>query len=195
MGRILILLAVIAAGFTVAAAAAPRHKSAYTTALTYTETNHGTDSGGATRGIKGHGTFRAKLGPAAAVGARVIGAATGVPLAKIAQGGSYKLARDIDANGKGSGILVVKFKASGLGSACLSFVAKPGQFNGGGFVPMSGTLKMVGGKGAAAKWRGSASFDQTDVSGSGTEQIKEKGTAHPSTGSAKGFTPACKKVG
>ena len=197
MGRVLVLLALIAAALVVAAAvAAPKHKNAYTASYTYTETSHGTDSSsGATSGIKGNGKFSAKLGPAAAVAARVISAATGVPLAKIAKGGTYKVRRDIDANGKVTGLVVVKFKDSGLGSACLSITAKPGRFNGGSFVPMSGTIKMVGGKGAAAKWRGSASFDQTDVSGDATEQFKEKGKANASTGSAKGFTPACKKVG
>jgi hypothetical protein len=194
-GLIASLLAVSVAGaLTIGAGARKPPSHPYTASLTYTEGDHGTDSGGATRGITGSGKFSAKLGPGAAIAARLIGAATGVPLAKIAKGGSYKMRRDIDASGKVTAILVAKFKAPGLGSACLSFVSKPGRFNGGGFVPMTGTLKMVGGKGAAARWRGSAQFEQTAVSGGGTEQIKEKGTAHPSTGTAKGFTAACRKV-
>src|SRR6476469_7867144 len=134
MGRFLILLGVIAAVLTVTAVAAPQHKSPYTASYTYTETNHGTDSSdGATHGIKGNGKFSAKLGPAAAIAARVIGAATGVPLGKIAQGGTYKVARDVDPNNTVTGVVVVKFKAAGLGSACLSFVAKQGRFTGGSF--------------------------------------------------------------
>jgi hypothetical protein len=196
MRRVLVLLALILiAVLAVSAGAASKHTSAYTGSYSYTETNHGTDSGGATKGITGTGKYAAKLGPAAAIAARVVGAATGVPLAKIAKGGSYKVRRDIASNGKVTGLVVVKFKESGLGSACLSITAKQGKFNGGSFVPLSGTIKMVGGKGAAAKWRGSAAFDQTDVSGDATEQFKEKGSAHASTGSAKGFTKACKKLG
>lgn len=185
----------MAAVLTVSAVAAPQHKRAYTASVSYTETNHGTDSGGATSGIKGNGKFSAKLGPAASIAARVIGAATGVPLAKIAKGGSYTLRRDIDAKGKVTGIIVLKLKAAGLGTACLSYTEKPGKFNGGSFVPMSGTLKVVGGKGAAAKWRASVGFDQTDVSGDATEQFKAKGSAHVSTGSAKGLNAACRKAG
>jgi hypothetical protein len=198
MRRALAMLALVAAvvAMTVSAGARKPHSRAYTASIGYTETNHGRDgSDGSVKGIEVKGKFSAKFGPGAAIAARVIGAATGVPFADIAKGGTYRARRDIDKNGKVTALLVARFKAPGLGTACLSLVAKPGKFNGGSFIPTSGTLKMVGGKGAAARWRGSAGFDQTDLTGSsGAEQLKEKGAAHASTGAKKGLTKACKSV-
>ena len=169
-------------------------KSGYTAKITYRETNHGSDSGGATKGIVGQGTFSVKLGATARVAVRVLAALTGVPLPKIAQGGSYAVERDIASDGKVSGTVFVKFKAKGLGTVCITLVSKPGAFGGGSFVPMSGTLKAAGGTGAAARWRGTAKFDETGVSGDTVEQLGGKGSATASTGAAKGLNKACKKV-
>jgi hypothetical protein len=169
-------------------------KSGYTASVTYQETNQGTSSGGGTKGIVGKGTFSAKLGPVAAVAARVFAAVTGVPLNKIAKGGSYALKRDIASDGKVKGTVFVKFKTKGLGTLCMTFTAKPGAFSGGGFVPTSGSFKTAGGTGSAARWRGTATFDETGVSGTGTEQLAGKGKAQASTGAPKGLTPVCKQV-
>jgi hypothetical protein len=124
----------------------------------------------------------------------VLAAVTDVPLNKIAQGGSYAVARDIASNGKVSGTVFVKFKAKGLGTVCITLGSKPGAFAGGSFVPMSGTLKVAGGTGSAARWRGTAKFDETAVSGDAVEQLGGKGSATASTGAAKGLNKACKRV-
>jgi hypothetical protein len=195
------VLAIFAAGVALALSggASAQHarsasKSGYTAKLAYQETNQGSSSGGGTKGIVGKGTFSAKLGPVAAIAARVFAAVTGVPLNKIAIGGSYALKRDIGSDGKVKGTVFVKFKAKGLGTLCVTFTAKPGAFSGGSFVPMSGTLKVAGGTGSAARWRGASTFDQTGVSGNGVEQFTGKGSAQASTGAPKGLTAACKQV-
>jgi hypothetical protein len=198
MGRVLVTLVLIAAVLTVNAGAAPHRahsaaKRAYTAKLTYTETDHGTAKGGGTSGIVGRGSVSAQLGPMASIAAHLMGAATGVPLVKIVKGGGYGERSDIDAKGKFTGILVVKLK-SGLGTLCVRYIAKPGRFNGGSFVPMSGSVTSLGGTGKAAKWRLGAAFDQTGITGSGPELFKVRGSLHASTGPAKGFNSACKKV-
>jgi hypothetical protein len=196
------LVAVAVTAGIAGSAAADHHDGAtaaakrpYTSTLEYRETNHGSDqSSGAIKGIVGRGTVSAHLGPAAAIAARVIGAATGVPLADVAKGGAYAVRSDVDEKGNFSGVLVVKLKAKGLGTMCFGYTAKRGQFNGGSFVPTSGSVKSLGGVGKTAKWRLSAAFDLTGLSGQDTEQFKARGSAHASTGRKKGFTAACKEV-
>src|SRR3954454_4397414 len=190
--RALLPVALVAVAVTVNAGAAPRvhsaSKRAYAASLTYRETNHGTQKAdGAISGIEGRGSVSAHLGPAAAIVARVMGAATGMPLADLLKGGAYAELSDVDSKGKWSGVLVVKLKASGLGTLCIGYTAKPGKFNGGSFIPQSGSVKTIGGKGKAAKWRLSAAFDQTGISGQGTEQFKARGKANASKAGKKGF--------
>jgi hypothetical protein len=163
--------------------------------LTYDETNHGHPQGTATVGVQGHGSFSAKLSPHAALEAALIAMATGVPVTKIAQGGSYKVQRDFLASGGATGLAVVKFKAHGLGSLCVSFTQHAGKYvPGSSFIPSSGTLKSEGGTGAAARWRGALSYDQTSVSGSSVENFGFTGSEHASVGKAKPMSSACKRV-
>ena len=182
----------LAAGATAHRAAA---KKSYGAKLTYVETNHGRTIGGANIGIQGHGTFSATLGTRAALEAALIAAATGVPVTKIAQGGSYTVLRSIAANGRIAGTVVATFKARGLGTLCASYTEKPGTFvPGDSFVPMSGTFAAVGGTGAAARWHGSLSFTQTGVSGLKVEQLSARGTGSGTIGKARPMTKICKTV-
>jgi hypothetical protein len=180
-------------------AVAPRAHTAgsggFSASVSYIQTNAGKAQGKATVGIQGHGTFSAKLRGGAAFDAAVIGLATGVPLNKIAKGGSYKQKWNSLANGNDQGIIVATFKTHGLGSVCISYLTKHGHFVvGDSFVPASGSFTFVGGTGAAAKWRGSATYKQNNVSGDSTERFGVTGSDHPSTGAAKGMSAACKGV-
>ncbi|HEY8625984.1 MAG TPA: hypothetical protein VIL82_08250 [Solirubrobacteraceae bacterium] len=167
----------------------------YSAKLSYDETNPGKQRGSALLGIQGHGAFSAKLGANAALEAAVIALATGVPVTKIAKGGSYSVQRDIAGSSAVSGTAVVTFRAHGLGTLCVSFSAKPGRFvPGQSFVPLSGTLRAAGGTGAAAHWKGSVAFKQTSVSGMAVEQFGMSGSEQGSVGKARGLTAACRKV-
>jgi hypothetical protein len=167
----------------------------FTAKLSYNETNHGRAKGTATVGIQGRGSYSVRLRAGAALEAAFITLATGVPVTKIAQGGSYTVQRDIAGSGDITGLAVVKFKAHGLGVACLSYTAKPGKFvPGDTFVPMSGSIKVVGGSGAATHWHGSVKFNQTGVTGSTVEQLGANGSEQASIGSARHMTTACKRV-
>jgi hypothetical protein len=167
----------------------------FTAKVSYKETNHGQAKGPASLGIQGTGSFSARLGAHAAAAAAFLAVVTGVPLTKIAAGGSYTVQRDIAGNGVVTGLAVVRFKALGLGAVCVSYTEKPGTFTpGASFVPMSGTVKTVGGSGAAARWRVSAAFKQTNVTGSAVEQLVANGSEHASLGSPKPMTAVCKHV-
>jgi hypothetical protein len=146
-------------------------------------------------GIRGHGTFSAKLSGGAALDAAVISLATGVPVTKIVKGGSYKQQWSLLGNNDDQGIIVASFKTHGLGTVCISYLTKHGHFVlGDSFVPASGSFKFVGGTGAAAKWRVSATYKQTNVSGNTAERFSLTGSEHTSTGRAKGMSAACKRV-
>lgn len=163
----------------------------FSTKINYVETNHGHLKGATTVGIQGHGTFSAKLSAHAALEAAAIALATGIPLQQIAKGGSYK----IEHSDNGTGIAVVTFKAQGIGKLCVSYSAKAGKFVvGDSFVPVSGTLKPLGGTGAAATWTGSVSFSQTALTGTNVEQFGFAGHARGSIGKARRLTTACKRV-
>jgi hypothetical protein len=168
---------------------------AYSAKLSYVETNHGHAKGSATVGILGKGKASGKLGPHAALEAAVIALATGVPVTKIAQGVSYKVERQIAGNGDVSGLAMATFKAHGLGTLCVSITGKQGKFDPtGGFFDMTGSLKTVGGTGAARTWHGSLGFKWTTVTGSTTEQFSLDGSEHASVGKAHGLSSACKRV-
>jgi hypothetical protein len=167
----------------------------FTAKLSYTETNHGRSKGSTTVGIQGRGSFSVKLGAHAALEAAFIAVMTGVPVTKIAAGGSYTVQRDIAGSGVVTGLAVAKFKAPGLGVVCVSYTEKSGKFMpGSSFVPMSGAFKTVGGIGAASRWRVSVTFKQTTVTGSTIEQFGANGSEQASLGNAKPMTAACKHV-
>jgi hypothetical protein len=162
--------------------------------VTYKTTSNGHSHGGGTAGIDGHGAFSAKLGTAARAEAVLLSLATGVPFTGIARGGTYT-AQSAETNAANTGIVVAKFRERALGTACLQYVAHSGKFNmNGGYIPYGGTLTMVGGTGAAARWRGSASFHQTGIGGHAIESLLFGGAIHASTGSARGLTAACRKA-
>lgn len=190
-----ILVVVIVASSGSAGAKKAASGKPYSAKISYVETNHGTSHGAATTGIEGHGAGSGHLGAGAAILSAFVSLATGVPVTKIAQGGTYKLRRDISAKGVATGLAVVKWKAHGLGTACVKYTARSGTFvPGKSFVPLSGTISTVGGTGAAAKWRITVAFRQTSVSGSAKESFGASGSEHASLGKARGLTAACKRV-
>jgi hypothetical protein len=188
----LVVLLSSAAGAKRAAVAAAKQ---FTSQLSYHETNSGRSQGSATIGIQGRGSFSVKLGPHAAAEAAFIALVTGVPATKIASGGTYTVQRDIAASGLVTGVVVARFKAKGLGVACVSYTEKPGKYvPGSSFVPMSGSFKTVGGVGPAAGWRVNVSFTETSVTGATIEQLGARGSEQASVGKAKPMTAACKRV-
>jgi hypothetical protein len=191
-----ILVIVIVSSSGSAGAKKAASGKAYSAKISYVETNHGTDHKGATTGIEGHGAGSGHLGAAAAVISAFVSLATGVPLNKIAQGGTYKLRHDISAKGVATGLVVVKFKVHGLGTVCAKYTERLGKYvPGKSFVPMSGTISTVGGTGAAAKWRLTVGFKQTGISGTeAKEGFAAGGSEHASLGKARGLTAACKRV-
>lgn len=169
---------------------------AFTGQFTSRITDQGKEQGQSVSGVVASGTFSAKLGPAAAILARLAEAATGIPYPQLAKGGSYVARYSVDGSGDATGLFVAKFKSKGLGSACLSYKTKPGAFvPGNSFVPVSGTFKLVGGSGRAAHLRGSGKLDQTGISGSTEETTSGKGSASFSVAKkAKKPSAACKSV-
>jgi hypothetical protein len=154
--------------------------------------NQGHTKGNTTVGIVATGNFSAKLGSGAKLVAAVMSLATGIPYADIARGGTYKeLYSD---SGTKSGIAIATFSDRALGKACLKVSAKSGKFTPGlDYVPLSGTMTVVGGTGAAAHWTAGASFNETAVTGSSTESFRYGGSFSVSTaGRARGFTAACR---
>jgi hypothetical protein len=192
------VLAAVLALTSVGASAQPLARSAsagkgYSAKVRYTSTSNGHQQGNAITGVDGHGSFSAHLGSSARIVAAVLSAATGVPYTKIAKGGTYKAVSNLAGSG-GNGVVVAKFKA-GLGSACLKWTDKAGAYKISlGYVPVSGKIRVVGGTGAAAHWRGSATFKQSGINGSSLEQILFAGALKGSTGRARRLSAACKKV-
>jgi hypothetical protein len=137
-------------------------------------------------GAKGH--FSAKLSAAGRVAAYVAAAVTGVPYPQIAQGGTY-LAK-VDGNG---GIAMVTFSHRSLGTACVKYSARAGKYNPAqGYLPVTGSMTMIGGTGDAARWKGTIKFKQTDLTGMDT--LVFDGSAVGSTRARHGLTAACKAV-
>ena len=165
--------------------------------VTYKITNQGRDVGQTTTGVVGQGTISGKLSLGARLAATLLGAVKGVPMTGIANGGTYVVRYDIDANGDHKGTAVIRFKSPGVGSLCLDFTAKYGKFDPGktDYVPSSGTFATAGGTGAIAKVRASGRFDQGEVTGSAIEQILGKGAVVSlSTGSGSAPSSACAAV-
>lgn len=197
-----VLLAPIAIALVIGLSGGARARQAnvagakpFSAKLSYDETNSGRSQGSAVLGIQGKGSFSVKLGAHAAVEAAFIALVTGVPVAKIATGGSYRVQRDIAASGVVTGLAVAKLKVRGLGTVCVSYTEKPGKFvPGSSFVPMSGTFTTVGGTGAAARWRVKVQFKQTSISGTTIEQFGADGSEQASVGAKRGMTAACKRV-
>jgi hypothetical protein len=197
----LVALVALAAVLIVVLASAPagakkaKTGRAFTTKVTYKETDPGKDQGAKSTGIHGKGTVSAKLGAKASVVAAVVAVATGVPIPQIAKGGSYTIRRDISASNVVTGLVVVKFKAKRLGSLCLKFTATAGKFAPGDtFVPRKGSVSALGGTKAAARWRGAATFTQKSITGTSTERLGAGGKEHASLGKHRGLTAACKRV-
>lgn len=200
IGAVLAITAVAVTAWP-AAGAPDSHESKssgkpFTGQFTSQISNQGTMHGDAVSGVVARGTFSAKLSPAAAIVARLVTAVTGVPYAQLAKGGSFVAHYSVDGNGTATGLFEAKFKARGLGTACFSYRSVPGTFApGDSFVPVSGSFKLVGGTGQAARLRGSGQLDQTGISGNTTETTSGKGSASLSL-ARKGKKPstACKQV-
>jgi hypothetical protein len=196
-----VAIGVLAASGALATASAPQRQvaraantSGMTVTLTFAQTSAGTQHGQSTIGVKGHGTFSAKLGGHARDLA-LLAAVTGIPFGKIAHGGSFAAQFTIGAHGTNTGTVLARFKTKGLGSLCFGFAARGGQFQqGDSFVPTSGTIKLLGGTGEAARWHGGASFALTTIGGStSTEKLTFTGTARGTVAARPhGLTAACK---
>ena len=64
------------------------------------------------------------------------------------------------------------------GSICFAFTAKGGHFQqGDSFVPTSGTIKALGGTGAAARWTATASYALKAITGTHIEKFTFSGAA------------------
>ena len=136
------------------------------------------------------GSFSAKLGPAAHVVAALMSAITGVPYTQIAKGGTF-IAKDV-ASGKGR-LAVVKFADHALGTARVQWSGTAGPYDPSkGYLVVKGPMKIIGGTGAAAHWKGNLTFKQTGVTG--TDTLVFSALAAGSTGPARGLTAACKAV-
>jgi hypothetical protein len=165
--------------------------------VTYRVTDEGHDVGQTTTGVVGQGTISGKLSLGAQLAATVLEAVKGVPMAGIAGGGSYVVRYDIDAKGNHKGIVVIRFKSSGVGSLCLDFTADYGRFVPGktDYVPSAGTFSTVGGSGAIAKMHASGRYTQGEVTGSTIEQILGSGSVVSlTTGAAAPLSSACAAV-
>lgn len=160
----------------------------------FTQTNAGRRHGATITGVEGHGAFSATLG-AHARDLALVALATGIPFTQIARGGSYAARFTIGATGTNTGTVVARFKANGLGSVCFAFTAKGGRFKpGDSFVPTTGTIKVLGGTGAAARWNASAGYSLKAITGTQTQRYTFSGTAHGSIAKKRGLTPTCRQV-
>jgi hypothetical protein len=136
------------------------------------------------------GSFSAKIGPGAHLVAALMSAVTGVPYTQIAKGGTF-IAKD--AASSEAGLAVIKFTDRALGTACVKWSGASGPYDPSkGYRVVNGSLKMIGGTGAAAHWKGSLAFKQTGLTGSDTLQFSALVTG--STGTSQGLTAACKAV-
>lgn len=146
--------------------------------------NHNFGSDGA------KGSFSAKLSPAAHLVAAVMSAVTGVPYTQIVKGGTF-IAKDV-ASGRGR-LAVVKFTDHALGTACVQWSGTSGPYDPSkGYLVATGSMKILGGTGAAAHWNGNLTFKQTGLTGRDT--LVFSALAAGSTGRAHGLTAACKAV-
>jgi hypothetical protein len=153
-------------------------------AFTVRVVNHDFGSDGA------KGSFSANLSRGAHLVAALMSIVTGVPYAQIAKGGTY-IAKD--ASSSEAGVAMVKFSDRGLGTACVQWSGKSGVYDPSkGYRTVDGSLKIIGGSGAAAHWKGSLAFKQTGLTGSDTLQFSTLVTG--STGARHGLTAACKAV-
>jgi hypothetical protein len=195
------VLALGCVGGALAIASAPTRPAVHaaasrglTVTFPFTQTNAGRQNGATTTGVEGHGTFSATLGTRAPDVA-LIALATGIPFTKIARGGSYGAKFTIGATGTNTGTVVARFKAQGLGSICFAFTAKGGHFQqGDSFVPTSGTIKVLGGTGAAARWTAAASYSLKAITGTNTEKFTFSGTAQGKIAKKRGLSSTCKHV-
>jgi hypothetical protein len=136
------------------------------------------------------GSFSAKLGPAAHVVAAFMSAMTGLPYTQIAEGGTF-IAKDT-ASGRGR-LAVVTFADHALGTVCVQWRGTAGPYDESkGYLVAKGSMKIIGGSGAAAHWDGNLTFRQTGVTG--TDTLVFAGLAAGTTGRARGLTAACKAV-
>jgi hypothetical protein len=145
--------------------------------VSYKVINEGRSVGKKTTGVVGRGTVSGKLSLDAKIAASLVGAVKGIPLARIASGGSYVVRYDVAANGDHRGLLVMKFKP-GIGSLCVDFAVKYGKFVPGktDYVPSTGTFATVGGTGKIAKVHALGRFKQGEVTGSLIEQFLGNGS-------------------
>jgi len=180
---VIIALAVVATS-ALRAQAKPTASIASPKAFSVSIVNHDFGADGA------RGSFSAKLGSAAHVVAALMSAVTGVPYTHIAKGGTF-IAKDV-ASGKGR-LAVVKFSDHALGTACVQWSGTSGPYDPTkGYLVATGSMKIIGGTGAAAHWKGNLTFKQTGVSG--TDTLVFSALAAGSTGPAHGLTAACKAV-
>ncbi len=182
---LLVLIALaVAATSALRAQAKPRASAGSGKAFSVNIVNHDFGSVGA------KGSFSAKLGPAAHVVAALMSVVTGVPYAQIAKGGTF-IAKDV-ASGKGR-LAVVKFTDHALGTACVQWSGSSGAYDPSkGYLVVKGSMKVIGGTGAAAHWKGNLTFKQTGVTG--TDTLVFSALAAGSTGPARGLSAACKAV-
>ena len=181
---LLLIALVVAATSALRAQAKPRASAGSGKAFSVNIVNHDFGSVGA------KGSFSAKLGPAAHVVAALMSAVTGVPYAQIAKGGTF-IAKDV-ASGKGR-LAVVKFTDHALGTACVQWSGSSGAYDPSkGYLVVKGSMKVIGGTGAAAHWKGNLTFKQTGVTG--TDTLVFSALAAGSTGPARGLSAACKAV-
>jgi hypothetical protein len=145
--------------------------------VSYRVTDEGHSVGKTTTGVVGQGTVSGKLSLDARLAASLLGAVKGIPLTRIASGGSYVVRYDVAANGDHRGLLVMKFKP-GVGSLCVDFAVEYGKFVPGktDYVPSTGTFATVGGTGKIAKIHASGRFKQGEVTGSMIEQFLGNGS-------------------
>jgi hypothetical protein len=195
------VLALGGSAATLAVASAPSRSAAHAPAghgltirFPFTQTNPGHQHGATITGVEGHGTFSATLG-AHASAAALLALATGIPFTKIARGGSYAAKFTIGASGTNTGTVVARFKAAGLGSLCFAFTAKGGHYQvGDSFIPTTGTIKVLGGTGAAARWSAAASYSLKAITGTKTPKYTFSGSAHGKIAKKRGLSSTCKQV-
>jgi hypothetical protein len=184
LGLVLAIALAVVAGSALTARAKPAASAGSRKAFSVSIVNHDFGSDGA------RGSFSAKLGPAAHVVAALMSAVTGVPYTEIAKGGTF-IAKDA-ASGKGR-LAVVKFSDHALGTACVQWSGTSGPYDPSkGYLVAKGSMKMIGGTGAAAHWKGNLTFNQTGVTGRDT--LLFKALTAGSIGRAHGLTAACKAV-
>ncbi len=141
----------------------------------------------------GHGSFSGKLRGHAAAMVRMFAAAAGVPYSAIAKGGSYAVRFHTASNGDNVGLFAARFRTRSLGSGCVSYRETHGQFVS-GFVPTSGSFKMLGGTGKFAHVRVCGTFRVTNIVGAEKEIFSATGALKASLGAAKPLSRACRAL-